>query len=258
MRWERGKPYCLPSTSGGEGRPCPEPEERRKASAVQGVAPVPHRPSRSGVDGGQPFYVSAKGRRLSGQALADFEAFWDAYGYRRGKAEAADMWLAATRKAPELVPVIIRAASAAAAEHEELAARVKGRIRMYAENWLQGRRWEDFEAGGFLPLPPADGETEPVLMPECATCRPTWGQGAGKERPPRRPCRKGGLYPRPGTPERQGLKPCRPRADFPHDRRGGFPVAGWFERLFQIRRSVGLPSRSSCWIWPRAWKARCW
>ena len=118
-----GKAVPLPGTS-GEGREAvPEPEG--KASAVQGVAPVPRRPSRSGIDGGQAFYVSAKERRLSGQALADFEAFWDAYGYRRGKAEAADMWLAATRKAPELVPVIIRAASAAAAEHEELAARVR-------------------------------------------------------------------------------------------------------------------------------------
>ena len=109
------------------------PEPEGKALAVPPVAPVSRRPSRSGVEDGQAFYVSAKGCRLSGQALADFETFWDAYGYRRGKAEAVDMWLAATRKAPELVPVIIRAASAAAAEHEELAARVKGRIRMYAD-----------------------------------------------------------------------------------------------------------------------------
>ena len=109
-----GEAVPLPGTSGGGREALPEPEG--KASAVQAVASVPRRPSRSGVDGGQAFYVSAKGRRLSGQALADFEAFWDAYGYRRGKAEAADMWLAATRKAPELVPVIIRAASAAAAE----------------------------------------------------------------------------------------------------------------------------------------------
>lgn len=73
-----GKAVPLPGTSGGGREAVPEPEG--KASAVQGVAPVPRRPSRSGVDGGQAFYVSAKGRRLSGQALADFEAFWDAYG----------------------------------------------------------------------------------------------------------------------------------------------------------------------------------
>ena len=88
------------------------------------------------------------------------------------------MWLAATRKAPELVPVIIRAASAAAAEHEELAARVKGRIRMYAENWLQGRRWEDFEVGGASFLPPADGEDRARTdAGRCATVRHE-GQGA--------------------------------------------------------------------------------
>ena len=89
----------------------------------------------------------------------------------------ADMWLAATRKAPELVPVIIRAASAAAAEHEELAARVKGRIRMYAENWLQGRRWEDFEACGASSLPPAAGEDRARTDCREVRYRPTWGAG---------------------------------------------------------------------------------
>ena len=235
-----GEAVPLPGTSGGGREAVPEPEG--KPSAVQGVAPVPRRPSRSGVDGGQAFYVSAKGRRLSGQALADFEAFWDAYGYRRGKAEAADMWLAATRKAPELVPVIIRAASAAAAEHEELAARVKGRIRMYAENWLQGRRWEDFEAGGASSLPPADGEDRARTdAGRCATVRHE-GQGAKVRVPAAPPIPEGRPLPPPGTPERARLEAMPPtrrtsRMTAEEDSRWRDGLKG----LFQIRRSRGLP-----------------
>lgn len=235
-----GEAVPLPCTPGGGREAVPEPEG--KASAVQGVAPVPRRPSRSGVDGGQAFYVSAKGRRLSGQALADFEAFWDAYGYRRGKAEAADMWLAATRKAPELVPVIIRAASAAAAEHEELAARVKGRIRMYAENWLQGRRWEDFEAGGASSLPPAAGEDRARTdAGRCATVR-HGGQGAREGAPAAPPMPEGRPLPPPGTPERARLEAMPPtrrtsRMTAEEDSRWRDGLKG----LFQIRRSRGLP-----------------
>ena len=235
-----GEAVPLPGTSGGGREAVPEPEG--KASAVQGVAPVPHRPSRSGVDGGQPFYVSAKGRRLSGQALADFEAFWDAYGYRRGKAEAADMWLAATRKAPELVPVIIRAASAAAAEHEELAARVKGRIRMYAENWLQGRRWEDFEAGGASSLPPAAGEDRARTDAERCAAAEHEGQGVKVGVPAAPPIPEGRPLPPPGTPERARLEAMPPTRRTSHmtaeeDSRWRDGLKG----LFQIRRSRGLP-----------------
>lgn len=224
----------------GEGEAVPEPEG--KVSAVQAVVTVPRRPLRSGVDGGQAFYVSAKGRRLSGQALADFEAFWDAYGYRRGKAEAADMWLAATRKAPELVPVIIRAASAAAAEHEELAARVKGRIRMYAENWLQGRRWEDFEACGASSLPPAAGEDRARTdTGRCATVR-HGGQGAREGTPAAPPMPEGRPLPPPGTPERARLEAMPPtrrssRMTAEEDSRWRDGLKG----LFQIQRSRGLP-----------------
>ena len=235
-----GEAVPLPGTSGGGREAVPEPEG--KASAVQAVAPVPRRPSRSGIDGGQAFYVSAKGRRLSGQALADFETFWDAYRYRCGKAEAADMWLAATRKAPELVPVIIRAASAAAAEHEELAARVKGRIRMYAENWLQGRRWEDFEACGALSLPPAAGEDRARTdAGRCATVR-HGGQGAREGTPAAPPIPEGRPLPPPGTPERARLEAMPPtrrtsRMTAEEDSRWRDGLKG----LFQIRRSRGLP-----------------
>ena len=49
---------------------------------------------------------------------------------------------------------------------------------MYAENWLQGRRWEDFEVGGASFLPPADGEDGARTdAGRCATVR-HGGQGA--------------------------------------------------------------------------------
>ena len=152
------------------------------------------------------------------------------------------MWLAATRKAPELVPVIIRAASAAAAEHEELAARVKGRIRMYAENWLQGRRWEDFEACGAFSLPPAAGEDRARTdAGRCATVR-HGGQGAREGTPAAPPIPEGRPLPPPGTPERARLEAMPPtrrtsRMTAEEDSRWRDGLKG----LFQIRRSRGLP-----------------
>ena len=121
MRWERGKPYLCPAHREREGSRAGTGRQGFGGSGVP-LSRVAHRGAALTADR---LFTSRQKASAFRAGSCDFEAFWDAYGYRRGKAEAADMWLAATRKAPELVPVIIRAASAAAAEHEELAARVR-------------------------------------------------------------------------------------------------------------------------------------
>ena len=234
---DEAPPESQPDTQGGE-EAVPESNDGVPLQAVEVEAR--HRPSRSGIEDGQAFYVSAKGRRLSGQVLADFEAFWDAYGYRKGKAEAADVWLAATRKAPELVPAIIRAARAAAVEHEELAARVKGRIRMYAENWLQGRRWEDWESGGCSPAPSVQtANLNPERTQADATgSPPARNEGNSGEVLPAAPERPACPLPSPGTPERERLHAMPPtRRDrlrveegSERDRRAGAAVLATFWR----------------------------
>lgn len=68
---------------------------------------------------------------------------------------------------------------------------------------------------GFFPAALRLARTEPVLMPGGALPSDMGGRAQGKERPPHRPYRKGGLCPRPERRNGQGLKPCRPHAGLP-------------------------------------------
>ena len=113
---------------------------------------------------------------------------------------------------------------------------------MYDENWLQGRRWEDFEAGGASSLPPADGEDRARTdAGRCATVR-HGGQGAREGAPAAPPMPEGRPLPPPGTPERARLEAMPPtrrtsRMTAEEDSRWRDGLKG----LFQIRRSRGLP-----------------
>ena len=128
---------------------------------------------------------------------------------------------------------------------------------MYGEELVTRAAVEDFEAGGASSLPPADGEDRARTdAGRCATVRHE-GQGAKVRVPAAPPMPEGRPLPPPGTPERARLEAMPPtrrtsRMTAEEDSRWRDGLKG----LFQIRRSRGLPSRSSCWIWPRAWKAR--
>ena len=37
-------------------------------------------------------YTTKSGKKLSGKALHQFEAFWKEFDYKKGKADAADIW----------------------------------------------------------------------------------------------------------------------------------------------------------------------
>lgn len=85
-------------------------------------------------------YVSKKGRKLTGELLQNFERFWKAFDYRKGRAEAADAWWMLKPKG-ETVEVIIRAAEyEAKRRRQQLEA---GLTPKMAQGWLSGRRWED-------------------------------------------------------------------------------------------------------------------
>ncbi len=86
------------------------------------------------------FYLSKRKRKLSGIKLEQFEKFWAAFDYKRGKAEAADAWLdLAPHK--ELVDTIVEGAKREAAARQILTK--KGQTPKMAQGWLSGRRWED-------------------------------------------------------------------------------------------------------------------
>lgn len=92
-------------------------------------------------DAEQVVYRTKKGRKLTGKRLDTFMMFWDSFGYKKGKAEAADAWL----KIPELTGSIVKQICDAAKiendNREELKA--QGKTPKMAEGWVSGRRWED-------------------------------------------------------------------------------------------------------------------
>lgn len=91
-------------------------------------------------DGG---YRSGRGKALTGDALAAFEAFWEAFGYKRGKAEAADAWLDLWPLSEGDLSRVLAGARREAGARPALLAR--GRTPKMAHGWLAGRRFEDEE-----------------------------------------------------------------------------------------------------------------
>ena len=99
----------------------------------------------------EPRYLTAAKRVLTGQRLAWFSRVWDAFGYKRNKAEAADAFIGIEGLSEPLVAAICRAAQQEAARRPDLVAR--GKTPKMLTGWLSGRRWED-EADTPAPLVP--------------------------------------------------------------------------------------------------------
>ena len=89
----------------------------------------------------QEFYRTKKGKKLTDKRLSSFLTFWDSFGYKRAKAEAADVWLNIPTLTDALVDQICTAAKTENDNREELKA--QGKTPKMAEGWLSGRRWED-------------------------------------------------------------------------------------------------------------------
>jgi len=86
-------------------------------------------------------FITKKNYLLSGERLRTFNLFWEAFGYARGKAEAADAWLAIPALTKRLFDKIIKAAEAEARIRPGMVA--KKRTPKMAQGWISGRRWED-------------------------------------------------------------------------------------------------------------------
>ncbi len=86
------------------------------------------------------YYLSKKGKKLSGVQFKAFENFWMDFDYKSGKAEAADAWLN-LKVGEELYKKIITGARREAAGRPVLVE--KGSTPKMAEGWLSSRRWED-------------------------------------------------------------------------------------------------------------------
>jgi len=87
------------------------------------------------------FYLTAKGRKLSGERLETFNQFMEAFKDKRGRAAAADSWLNIKPLTTEILTDILKGAAAYAAKRPGIISN-QGTPKM-AQGWLTGRRWED-------------------------------------------------------------------------------------------------------------------
>jgi len=100
-------------------------------------------------------YVGVIGKKkvtLKGDLFYNFERFWDAFDYRKGKAEAAGVWHQLNPD-PELTEKIIQSAEREAQERPRLIANKRPK---WAQGWLTSRRWED---------EPTEIQPEPTFAP---------------------------------------------------------------------------------------------
>ena len=126
-------------------------KQRTGSAHVTNSAPRAAAPATGEGPAPEPAYRTATKRVLTGQRLAWFNRVWSAFGYKRGKAEAADAFLDIKGLSESLVSVICRAAQQEAARRPDLVAR--GKTPKMLTGWLSGRRWED-EADAPPPLVP--------------------------------------------------------------------------------------------------------
>lgn len=136
------------------------------------TASEPQQPQPAPPDGGaerapstEQCILTRKGRRVTGKRLEAFNGFWEAFAYKRGKAEAADAWLGIPQLTDSLVARICSAARQEAAQRPQLEAR--GSTPKWAQGWLAARRWEDYAPEE--PPPKAMARHDPVpadLTPE--------------------------------------------------------------------------------------------
>lgn len=110
------------------------------------TASAPQQPQPAPPDGGhepdEQCILTRKGLRLTGKRLLAFSGFWEAFAYKRGKAEAADAWLGIPQLTDSLVARICDAARQEAANRPQIEAR--GGTPKWAQGWLTARRWEDY------------------------------------------------------------------------------------------------------------------
>jgi hypothetical protein len=86
-------------------------------------------------------FISRKKRVLAGKRRDTFKAFWSAFDYKKGRAEAIDAWLDIPQLTDTLVGKIVAAAKREATGRPDAIA--QGRTPKMAQGWISGRRWED-------------------------------------------------------------------------------------------------------------------
>ena len=86
-------------------------------------------------------FITKKKRKLEGKRLESFLKFWDKFGYKKGKAEAADSWLDIPMLTNSLCDKIFISAELECKNRKLI--EEKGQTPIMAQGWITARRWED-------------------------------------------------------------------------------------------------------------------
>ncbi|TAN50876.1 MAG: hypothetical protein EPN21_07960 [Methylococcaceae bacterium] len=108
--------------------------------------------------------------KLSHRQREQFDVFWKAYGYKKGKAGAA-MRFGQLGDLPGEVFLRIVAAARAEARQWKDGAFPAGQTRIYAQGWLEARRWEDYEPPAQAALTPGPSADRRELLSKLAGLR---------------------------------------------------------------------------------------
>lgn len=116
-----------------------------KANCSTAIAPLENALANSSNDVANPSAPLARSsnsnKSIKDKKTADFEGFWDAFGYKQGKGGAEKAWLAIKDYTPELYEKIIKAAKSEAQNRPALL--TNNRTPKWAQGWITERRWED-------------------------------------------------------------------------------------------------------------------
>jgi hypothetical protein len=81
--------------------------------------------------------------KLQGPSREQFDAFWEAYGWKRDRNGAAMRWHQLGDLTEAQAATIVKAAAADRKQWTETAQ--SGQVRKMAQGWLHEQRWKDFE-----------------------------------------------------------------------------------------------------------------
>lgn len=90
----------------------------------------------------EPGVLRGRKCRIAGKRAAAFERFWEAFAYKKDRAQAIDAWAQIPTLTDRLVAKICEAARHYA-QVERPAILARGGTPKYAQGWLNDRRWED-------------------------------------------------------------------------------------------------------------------
>ena len=123
-------------------------ENKRKPNKINGTVAAPALASGNGEDAAYHLHLQ-QDKEYSSKRETQFEEFWDAFAYKKGREPALKSWGKIVGYGDALFAQILAGAERDAAARPELIE--SGGTPKMAQGWITDRRWEDEELPGAVP-----------------------------------------------------------------------------------------------------------